>query len=239
MSPSFITRKRHQTRDGSVCRAGACGLGSGSSHPNRSPPCRHILANGERNSGRSGNWVSCAEPRLGLGAWELGGDALGLLQNRVEVLCLDQFVGLQVLEDPGAAHRQAGRGRRPGIGEIHDDEPVVLTEHQVVGLKLAPADSTALDTTMTRSLGWSMARAMASPLRVKNTAYFDIAATPPPTDTWDSCRPAGWRLGAHHSTDKRPEPGAGCQDPQADQDTPCHVAVDGWDRGLCPVLHCA
>jgi hypothetical protein len=32
-----------------------------------------------------------------------------------------------------------------------------------------------------------MARAMASPLRVKNTAYFDIAAIPPPTDTWDSC----------------------------------------------------
>src|SRR4029450_8795339 len=31
---------------------------------------------------------------------------------------------------------------------------------------------------MTRSLGCSMARAMASPLRVKNTAYFDIAATP-------------------------------------------------------------
>jgi hypothetical protein len=26
-----------------------------------------------------------------------------------------------------------------------------------------------------------MARAMASPLRVKNTAYLDIAATPPPT----------------------------------------------------------
>src|SRR5437773_5848285 len=26
---------------------------------------------------------------LGLGTWELGGDALGLLQNRVEVLCLD------------------------------------------------------------------------------------------------------------------------------------------------------
>src|SRR4029453_11330419 len=40
---------------------------------------------------------------------------------------------------------------------------------------------------MTRSLGCSMARAMASPLRVKNTAYFDIAATPPPTDPWDSC----------------------------------------------------
>src|SRR5829696_7494687 len=33
-----------------------------------------------------------------------------------------------------------------------------------------------------------MARAMASPLRVKNTAYFDIAATPsPPTRPWDSC----------------------------------------------------
>src|SRR5215211_708675 len=74
---------------------------------------------------------------LGLGAGELGGDALGLLQKRVEVLCLDQFVGLQVLEGPGAAHRQAGRGRRPGIGEIHDDEPVVLAKHQVVGLKLA------------------------------------------------------------------------------------------------------
>src|SRR4029453_19303659 len=57
-----------------------------------------------------------------LGAWELGGDALGLLQNRVEVLCLDEFVGLQVLEGPGAAHRQAGRGRRPGIGEVNDDE---------------------------------------------------------------------------------------------------------------------
>src|SRR5215208_4000951 len=58
-----------------------------------------------------------------------------------------------------------------------------------------------------------MARAMASPLRVKNTAYFDIAATPPPTDTWIAAWPAGWRLGAHHSTDKRPEPGAGCQAP--------------------------
>src|SRR5688500_9686990 len=54
---------------------------------------------------------SCAEPGLGLGAWELGGDALGLLQDRVEVLCLDEFVGLQVLEGPGAAHGQAGRGR--------------------------------------------------------------------------------------------------------------------------------
>jgi hypothetical protein len=32
---------------------------------------------------------------LGLGAWELGGDALGLLQNWVEILCLDEFVGLQ------------------------------------------------------------------------------------------------------------------------------------------------
>jgi hypothetical protein len=89
----------------------------------------------------------------------------------------DEFVGLQVLEGPGAAHRQAGRGRRPGIGEVHDDEPVVLAEHQVVGLQLAPADSTALDTTMTRSLGCSMARAMVSPLRVKNTACFDIPAS--------------------------------------------------------------
>jgi hypothetical protein len=35
--------------------------------------------------------------RFGLGTRELGGDAL---QNRVEVLCLDQFVGLQMLEGP-------------------------------------------------------------------------------------------------------------------------------------------
>src|SRR6266704_4021966 len=69
---------------------------------------------------------------------ELGGDALGVLQNRVDVLCLDEFVGLQVLEGPGAAHRQAGRGGRPGIGEFYDGEAVVLAEHQVVGLKLAP-----------------------------------------------------------------------------------------------------
>jgi len=63
-------------------------------------------------------------------------------------------------------------------GEVYDDEAVVLAEHQVVGLKLAPADSTALDTTATRSLGYCMAWAMASALRVKNTAYFDIAADP-------------------------------------------------------------
>ena len=45
-------------------------------------------------------------PKLGLGTGELGGDALGLLQDRVEVLCLDQFVGLQMLEGPGAAERR-------------------------------------------------------------------------------------------------------------------------------------
>src|SRR5215218_7752532 len=39
---------------------------------------------------------------------------------------------------------------------------------------------------MTRSLGWAMARAMASPLRVKNTAYFDIA---PPTHRGNLHRP--------------------------------------------------
>src|SRR6266545_7892351 len=40
--------------------------------------------------------------------------------------------------------------------------------------------------TATRSLGCSMARAMASALRVKNTAYFDIAADPlPPAHPWD------------------------------------------------------
>src|SRR5215207_1153464 len=66
---------------------------------------------------------------------------------------------------------------------------------------------------MTRSLGCSMARAMASPLRVKNTAYFDIAATPSTNGHLDSCRPARWRLCAQDSTDKRAEPGAGCQDP--------------------------
>src|SRR5919204_5945030 len=74
----------------------------------------------------------CAKPGFGLGTGELGGDALGLLQKRVDVLCLDELVGLQMLKGPGAAHRQTGRGRCPGIGEIHDDEPVVLAEHQVV-----------------------------------------------------------------------------------------------------------
>jgi hypothetical protein len=52
-----------------------------------------------------------------LGAGELGGDALGLLQNRVDVFCLDEFVGLQVLEGPvlltarldAAAARESGR----------------------------------------------------------------------------------------------------------------------------------
>src|SRR5215216_2326906 len=137
--------------------------------PGRSPPDLPTLA------ARSGTE---RRARLDLGAWELGGDVLGLLQDRVEIFCLDEFVGLPMLEGPDAAHRQAGRGRRPGIGEIHDDEPVVLAKHQIVGLKFAPpADSTALDTTVTRSLGCSMARAMASPLRVKNTASFDIAAT--------------------------------------------------------------
>src|SRR5215216_5829242 len=97
--------------------------------PGRSPPDLPTLA------ARSGTE---RRARLDLGAWELGGDVLGLLQDRVEVLCLDEFVGLQMLEGPDAAHRQAGRGRRPGIGEVHDDEPVVLAEHQVVGLQLAP-----------------------------------------------------------------------------------------------------
>src|SRR4029453_10056013 len=63
---------------------------------------------------------------LGLGAGELGGDALGLLQDRVEVLCLDELVGLQMLKGPGAAHRQAGGGRRPGIGKAHGEDTVVL-----------------------------------------------------------------------------------------------------------------
>src|SRR5215211_921112 len=85
----------------------------GSSHELRPEPmsalCRQVLANGERGSGRSG--MGSVWNRLGLGAWELGGDALGLLQNRVDVLCLDEFVGLQVLEGPGAA--QVCRPRTP------------------------------------------------------------------------------------------------------------------------------
>ena len=54
---------------------------------------------------------------MGLGAWKLGGDAFGLLQDRVEVLCLDQFVGFQMLKGPvlltarlvAAAARESGR----------------------------------------------------------------------------------------------------------------------------------
>jgi hypothetical protein len=49
-----------------------------------------------------------------------------------------------------------------------------------------------------------MARAMASPLRVKNTAFFDIAATPFHQRTLELH--AGWRLCAHHSTDKPARP---------------------------------
>jgi hypothetical protein len=48
-----------------------------------------------------------------------------------------------------------------------------------------------------------MARAMASPLRVKNTAYFDIAASPfhqRVPGVLES--PARWRLFAQDSTDK-------------------------------------
>src|SRR5215218_4887594 len=91
------------------------GIGAGSART--APPPSHSDSDSDRQ----------APAGLGLGTGELGGDALGLLQNRVEVFCLDEFVGLQVLKGPGAAHRQAGRSRRPGIGEIHDDEPVVLT----------------------------------------------------------------------------------------------------------------
>jgi hypothetical protein len=39
---------------------------------------------------------------------------------------------------------------------------------------------------------------MASPLRVKNTAYFDIAATPSPSEPLGSSSPARWRLCAQH-----------------------------------------
>jgi len=48
-----------------------------------------------------------------------------------------------------------------------------------------------------------MALAMASPLRVKNTAYFYIAAYPlPPAHPWDPESAAGWRLFAQDATDK-------------------------------------
>src|SRR5215207_6717247 len=55
-----------------------------------------------------------------------------------------------------------------------------------------------------------MARAMASPLRVKNTAYFDIAAIPFHQRTPGiPASPTRWRLCAHHSTDKPARP-IGC-----------------------------
>jgi hypothetical protein len=48
-----------------------------------------------------------------------------------------------------------------------------------------------------------MARAIASALRVKNTAYFDIAADPlPPARPGSPESPAGWRLVAQDATDK-------------------------------------
>src|SRR5215218_10128388 len=133
-----------------------------------------------------------------------------------------------------------------------------------------------------------MAWAMASPLRVKNTAYFDIAAAPLPTDT-GSCmarlleamrppldrqasRARCWlprsrsaridgsrtrtrvtqRVVGQRGRPVQGEPASGVAagkgrrqglqaasmgSPQADQDTPYHVVVDGWDRGLCPLLH--
>jgi hypothetical protein len=60
-----------------------------------------------------------------------------------------------------------------------------------------------LDTTATRSLGCCMAWAMASALRVKNTAYFDFAAYPfHQARPWDPASPAGWRLFAQDATDK-------------------------------------
>src|SRR6266508_2337252 len=52
-----------------------------------------------------------------------------------------------------------------------------------------------------------MARAMASALRVKNTAYFDIAACPlPPAHPGIPASPAGWRLVAQDATDKPARP---------------------------------
>src|SRR5829696_8040942 len=124
---------------------------------------------------------------LGLGAWELGGDALGLLQDRVEVFCLDEFVGLQVLEGPGAAYGQAGRGRCPGIGEVDDDEPVVLAEHQVVGLQLAPRGLHRLGydrdpvTRLLHGPGDGLALEGEEHRILRHRRY------PPPADPWDPC----------------------------------------------------
>src|ERR671934_270683 len=66
-----------------------------------------------------------------------------------------------------------------GIGEVHDDEAVVLAEHQVVGLKLAPRRLHRLGhhrdpvAWLLHGPGDGLA------LEVKNTAYFDIAAPCP------------------------------------------------------------
>jgi len=84
--------------------------------PTRTDQCLAALSATDERPGRLRELGQLCGAAGLLDAGELGGDALGLLQKRVEVFCLDEFVGLQMLKGPGAAHRQAGRGRRPGRG---------------------------------------------------------------------------------------------------------------------------
>jgi hypothetical protein len=94
---------------------------------------------------------------------------------------------------------------RPGIGEIHDDEPVVLTKHQVVGLKRAPCglDRLGHDRDPVAWLLHGPSDGLA--LEGENTAYFDIAATLHQYTLGCLRHPLAEGC-AHHSIDKRAEP---------------------------------
>ena len=87
---------------------------------------------------RAGQRSDTLANRLGLGAWELGGDALGLPQNRVEVLCLHEFVGFQVLLHSlglgcWVCSGPAGTSRVDGLGRA----ALVLGDDGAPSLRLA------------------------------------------------------------------------------------------------------
>ena len=93
---------QHQSARPARCRAGACALRFDRAVPTRTDQRLAIGSGGrraklgplsDRSVVRSQVWARVP------GSWEVM-PGLGF-QNRVEVLCLDQFVGLQVLEGPG------------------------------------------------------------------------------------------------------------------------------------------
>jgi hypothetical protein len=128
------------------------------------------------------------------------GYALGLLQKRVEVLGLDEFVGLQMLEGPGAAHRQAGRGR-PAlcVVELRGFEPLTPCMPLMRGWFKTPCNTSRVYITAQvrdAAEGWVVGRREATCSAVSGKflarALYGSPWTPTP---WSGALPtADWHL---------------------------------------------